>query len=55
MIESIDGDERLRLKMENHRSVEPDPRKHKPNWACSFSPICQLQVYAGRSSSGTSW
>lgn len=26
----------------------------KPNWACSLSPICQLQVYAGTSSSGTS-
>jgi hypothetical protein len=26
----------------------------KPNWACSLSPICRLQVYAGRSSSGTS-
>jgi hypothetical protein len=25
-----------------------------PNSACSLSPICRLQVYAGRSSSGTS-
>jgi hypothetical protein len=30
-------------------------RLAQPNWACSFSPICQLQAYAGKSSSGTSW